>query len=55
MNVIKKALKLYKNREEWVKLENGNGCDYHGSFYKKYVDLYKSLIKRKGIDNISAP
>ena len=50
MTAIKRALKLYKNREEWVKLvRQAMGYDYSWEVSaKKYVDLYKSLIKKEG-------
>ena len=48
LTAIKKALKLFKNREEWVKLvRQAMGYDYSWEVSaKKYIDLYKSLIKK---------
>ena len=48
MTAIKKALKLFKNRDEWVKLvRQAMGYDYSWEVNaKKYIDLYKSLIKK---------
>jgi starch synthase len=44
---IKRALKLYSNREEWTKLVK-QAMDYNYSWEvsaKKYVELYRSLMK----------
>ena len=46
---IKRAIKLYKNREEWVQLVRA-AMNYDFSWEvssKKYVDLYRSLIKKE--------
>ena len=49
MNAIRRALKLYKNREEWVKLvRQAMTCDFSWEVSaKKYVELYKSLLKKE--------
>lgn len=49
LNAIKRALKLYKNREEWIKLvRQAMAYDYSWEVSaKKYVDLYRSLIKKE--------
>ena len=48
LKAIKRALKLYQNREEWIKLiRAAMAYDYSWVVSaKKYVDLYKSLIKK---------
>jgi starch synthase len=48
LKAIKRAIKLYQNREEWIKLIRlGMACDYSWTVSaKKYVELYKSLIKK---------
>lgn len=48
MKAIKRALKLYKNREEWIKLIRiAMACDYSWEVSaKKYIDLYRSIIKK---------
>jgi starch synthase len=49
MTAIKRALKLYKNREEWIKLIR-QAMSYDFSWEvsaRKYIDLYKSLIKKE--------
>jgi starch synthase len=47
LNTIKRALELFKNREEWVKLiREAMSYDYSwGVSAKKYVELYRSLLK----------
>ncbi len=46
---IKRATKLYTNREEWIKLiRNAMTYDYSWEISaKKYLDLYRSLIKKE--------
>lgn len=47
MKAIKRALKLYKNREEWIKLVK-LAMSYDFSWEasaRKYIELYRSLIK----------
>jgi len=48
LKAIKRAMKLYQNREEWIKLVRlAMAYDYSWTVSaKKYVDLYKSLIKK---------
>jgi len=48
LKAIKRALKLYKNREEWIKLIRlAMGCDFSWEVSaKKYIDLYRSMIKK---------
>ncbi|MCX7877097.1 MAG: glycogen synthase GlgA [Ignavibacteria bacterium] len=48
MKAVKKALKLYKNREEWIKLiRNAMSYDYSWQVSaRKYIDLYKTLLKK---------
>jgi starch synthase len=49
MTALKRALKLYKNHEEWTKLVR-QAMSYDFSWEvsaKKYVDLYRSLIKKE--------
>jgi starch synthase len=48
MKAVKKALKIYKNRDEWNTLiRSAMAYDYSWSVSaKKYVDLYKSLLKK---------
>jgi starch synthase len=48
MKAIKRALKLYKNREEWIKLtRTAMACDFSWeASAKKYMDLYRSLMKK---------
>lgn len=48
MKAIKRALKLYTNREEWIKLIRlAMACDYSWEISaKKYVDLYRSIMKK---------
>ena len=48
MKAIKRALKLYKNREEWIKLIRlAMSCDYSWLVSaKKYIELYRSIIKK---------
>lgn len=48
MTAIKRALKLYKNRDEWIKLvKTAMACDFSWEVSaKKYVELYKSLLKK---------
>ena len=48
LKAIKRALKLYQNREEWIKLIRlAMSYDYSWTVSaKKYVELYKSLIKK---------
>jgi starch synthase len=47
LKAIKRALKLYKNREEWIKLVRlAMSYDYSWQVSaKKYTELYKSLLK----------
>lgn len=48
LTAIRRALKLFKNRDEWVKLVR-QAMEYDYSWEvsaKKYVDLYKSLLKK---------
>jgi starch synthase len=49
LSAVKRALKLYKNREEWVKLvKQAMAYDYSWEVSaKKYIDLYRSLIKKE--------
>lgn len=49
LNTIKRALKLFKTREEWIKLVRlAMSYDYSWEVSaKKYVDLYRSLIKKE--------
>lgn len=48
MKAIRKALKLFKNREEWIKLiRNAMSYDYSWQVSaKKYTDLYKIIMKK---------
>ena len=48
MKAVKRALKLYTNREEWIKLIRiAMGYDYSWEVSaKKYVDLYRSIMKK---------
>jgi starch synthase len=48
LKAIKRALKLYTNREEWIKLTRAAmAFDFSWTVSaKKYVELYKSLIKK---------
>jgi starch synthase len=48
MKAAKRALKLYKNREEWIKLiRSAMSYDYSWEVSaKKYVDLYRSIMKK---------
>ena len=48
LKAIKRALKLYQNREEWIKLIRLTmAYDYSWLVSaKKYIELYKSLIKK---------
>jgi starch synthase len=48
LTAIKRALKLYKKHDEWVKLiRQAMNYDYSWEVSsKKYVDLYKNLIKK---------
>ncbi|MGH2574316.1 MAG: glycogen synthase, partial [Ignavibacteria bacterium] len=47
LKAVKRALKLYKNREEWIKLvRTAMAYDYSWeASARKYIDLYRSLIK----------
>lgn len=48
MKAIRRALKLYKNREEWIKLIR-LAMAYDFSWLvsaKKYIELYRSIIKK---------
>ena len=49
MKTIKRALKLFTNREEWIKLiRSAMTYDYSWEVSaKKYMDLYRSLIKKE--------
>jgi starch synthase len=49
LGAIRRALKLYKNREEWIKLvKQAMAFDYSWEVSaKKYIELYKSLIKKE--------
>jgi starch synthase len=48
LKAVKRALKLFKNREEWVKLiRSAMAYDYSWAVSaKKYVELYKTVIKK---------
>ncbi|MFI5144217.1 MAG: glycogen synthase GlgA [Ignavibacteria bacterium] len=48
---IKRAIKLYKNREEWVQLVRAAmGYDFSWEVSaKKYIELYRSLIKKEKV------
>ncbi len=48
MTAIKKALKLYKSHDDWVKLvRQAMGYDYSWLVSaKKYIELYKTLLKK---------
>lgn len=48
LKAIKRALKLFQNREEWIKLIRlAMAYDYSWTVSaKKYIELYKSLIKK---------
>jgi starch synthase len=48
MKAVRRALKLYKNREEWIKLIRiAMGYDYSWEVSaRKYVDLYRSIMKK---------
>lgn len=48
MKAIKRALNLYKNREEWIKLmKTAMSHDFSWeSSAKKYIDLYRTLLKK---------
>jgi len=48
LKAIKRALKLYKNREEWIKLVRiAMSYDYSWeASARKYIELYKSLLKK---------
>jgi starch synthase len=49
ITAIKRALRLYKNREEWNKLiKQAMAYDFSWEVSaKKYIELYKSLIKKE--------
>lgn len=49
LKAIKRALKLYTKREEWIQLtRDAMGYDYSwGVSARKYIELYKSLLKIK--------
>jgi starch synthase len=49
LHAVKRALKLFKTREDWIKLvRQAMSYDYSWEVSaKKYVDLYRSLIKKE--------
>jgi starch synthase len=48
MKAIKRSLKLYKHKEEWIKLvRTAMSCDYSWeSSARKYIELYRTLLKK---------
>jgi starch synthase len=51
LGAVKRALKLYKNKDEWTKLvKQAMSYDYSWEVSaKKYIDLYRSLIKKEKV------